>query len=69
MKPESLDRAAELCVSSLGKDKQIDLVDKAELMLLLNNLLSPDTYEENRQVLAEEHHKRKVLRPIRYKSQ
>lgn len=62
MKPESLNKAANICVNGLGKDREIDVVDKMELMMLINTLLTPETYEQDRQALIKEEHKRKVLK-------
>jgi flagellar biosynthesis regulator FlaF len=54
MEKESLILAKKLIVEAFNKDKKINKIDKAELLMNLWLYLNEDTYENNNKVLNKE---------------
>lgn len=52
MNKESLEIAREIILSALDKEKQINSIDKYELMRNLNTLLNEENYEHDIKVLT-----------------
>lgn len=60
MDKESLIKAREIIVAAMNTTNDIQLIDKLELVINLNMLLSPDNYDDDIQLLRE-NQKKKVL--------